>query len=355
VHIPHLLLHRATPTGPADPAADADHRRAVQDHLERCALPATVEAAAPSGWRLRWQTPDHEPSVTLVVPTRNGLKLLRRCIDSVFELTRYANFDLIVIDNGSDDRATLRYLDQLRRRQRVRVHRDDRPFNYAALNNAAVRMTNSSFVALVNNDIEVISPDWLTEMVGLAALPGVGAVGARLWYGNRTLQHAGVVLGIFGVAGHVHRRLPRDRTGYAGRAALLQNFSAVTAACMVVRRSHYLAVGGLDEKNLAVDYNDVDFCLRLREAGLRNVWTPQAELFHHESATRGAKRTPQQRERYAAETAWMRQRWGRLLTRDPAYNPNLTLAGLQFSLSASPRVSLTRPWFDDPAPADPPE
>ena len=215
--------------------------------------------------------------------------------------------------------------------------RDDSEFNYSKLNNLAVAAARGDVVGLINNDIEVITPNWLSEMVSIACQPGVGAVGARLWYPDRTLQHGGVVLGIGGVAGHAHKRLPNDRGGYFERAALIQSFSVVTAACLIVQKKHYLAVNGLNEAELKVAFNDVDFCLRLREAGLRNVWTPYAELFHHESATRGEDTNPEKQQRFAGEVRYMMERWGDALTHDPAYNPNLTLVHEDFSLAWPPR------------------
>lgn len=214
--------------------------------------------------------------------------------------------------------------------------RDDREFNYSALNNVAVREARGEYIGLINNDIEVITPDWLSEMVAIASQSGVGAVGARLWYPDYTLQHGGVILGIGGVAGHSHKRLPKQRRGYFERAALMQSFSAVTAACLVVKKKHYLAVGGLDEINLKVAFNDVDFCIRLRELGLRNVWTPYAELFHHESATRGNDVQPEKQSRFQSEVRYMLARWKDVLQRDPAYNPNLTLEHEDFSLACPP-------------------
>jgi GT2 family glycosyltransferase len=199
-------------------------------------------------------------------------------------------------------------------------------------------VARGDLIALVNNDIEVISPDWLSEMVGLALQPGVGAVGARLWYPGMTLQHGGVVLGIGGVAAHANKGLPRGLNGYAGRAALIQSFSAVTAACLVVRKAAYQQVGGLDEVHLAVAFNDVDFCLRLVEAGYRNVWTPYAELLHHESATRGEDIAPEKRERFQRESGYMQERWRDLLQHDPAYNPNLTVDSEDFGYAWPPRV-----------------
>jgi GT2 family glycosyltransferase len=212
------------------------------------------------------------------------------------------------------------------------------PFNFSALNNSAVLNARGVFLGLVNNDIEVIAPRWLDEMVGLAQQPGVGAVGARLLYPNGTVQHGGVICGILGIAGHAHRDLPQGEHGYFGRARLIQSVSAVTAACLVIRKSIYEEVGGLDEANLKVAFNDVDFCLRISEAGYRNVWTPYAELTHHESATRGVENSPEKQQRFQGEVKYMGRRWGRHLLNDPAYNPNLTLEYEDFSLAWPPRV-----------------
>jgi O-antigen biosynthesis protein len=183
-------------------------------------------------------------------------------------------------------------------------------------------------------------------MVSLAARPGIGAVGARLWYSDGTLQHGGVIIGIGGGAGHAHKRLTRDEPGMMGRAQRLQALSAVTAACLVVRRSTYLAVGGLDEDAFVVAFNDIDFCLKLRAAGLRNLWTPFAELYHHESVSRGNDRHPSKKQRFERERAALQARWGTVLASDPAYNPNLTLNNENFGLADPPRVSLLRPWFE---------
>jgi len=276
--------------------------------------------------------------VTLIIPTRNGLALLRRCVSSVLEKTDYPNYEVLIVDNGSDDRDVLEFLDRVVADRRVQVRRDDRPFNFSALNNRAVEVARGELVGLINNDIEVVNRSWLTEMVGIALQPGVGAVGARLWYPDNTLQHGGIVLGVGGVAGHSHRRLPRGADGYFNRANLIQSLSAVTAACMIIRKRIYLEAGGLDEKHLAVAFNDVDFCLKVRELGYRNVWTPYAELYHHESATRGYEDSPEKRGRFATEVAYMKQRWGTILRNDPAYSPNLTLDREDFSIAWPPRL-----------------
>ncbi|MQT14261.1 glycosyltransferase family 2 protein [Segnochrobactrum spirostomi] len=334
VHVAEVLYHRLGPPIPQDTDLAL---AALREHLTRTGAAADAAADAQGGTRIRYSLPVPPPLVTILIPTRNGLALLTRCLASILEKTTYPAFEILVVDNGSDDPETLNYLRQMETDPRVRVVRDERPFDYAALNNAAARLARGSVLALVNNDIEVISPDWLDEMVSLAVRPETGAVGAALWYPDDRLQHGGIVLGIGGVAGHAFRFLRRGDRGYLGRAVLRQALSAVTAACLVVRKELYEAVGGLDETNLKIAYNDVDFCLRLRERGYRNVWTPYAELYHHESATRGLEDDPVKLTRFRAEFAYMQRRWGALLANDPAYNPNLTLEREDFSLAWPPR------------------
>jgi GT2 family glycosyltransferase len=347
-HVPHVLCHLEA----APASAPTASVKAVQAHLDRIGEAGRAEPMPGfDGVRVRFALPVPAPHVTLVIPTRNGLDLLRQCIDSILQRSRYPAYDIVVIDNGSDDPACLAWMQQAALADaRVRVRRDDSPFNFAALNNAAIAEARGEFVALVNNDIEVISPDWLEEMVALAARPGVGAVGARLWYGDGTLQHGGVVTGIGEGAGHAHKRLTRAEPGMMGRAQRLQMLSAVTAACLVVRRAHYEAVGGMDAGFFAVAFNDVDFCLRLRQQGLRNLWTPFAELFHHESVSRGSDRRPEKKQRFERERDAMQARWGASLQLDPAYNPNLTLNNENFALASPPRVSLQTPWFQRDTP-----
>jgi O-antigen biosynthesis protein len=346
-HIAHVLYHwRIVPgstagAGTEKPYALTAGIRAVEDHLARAGVRATVgQLASDIGiLRVRYAPPSPAPLVSIIIPTRDGVELLRQCIESIFEKNTYPNFEIVVVDNGSVKPETLAYFETLRARPNVRVIRDDRPFNFSALNNAAAALAQGEFVCLLNNDIEVISPDWLEELVSLAAQPGNGAVGACLWYPNNTLQHGGVVLGLGGVAGHMHYKMRRGTFGYFGRAVAAQNVSVVTAACLVIRKSIYEEVGGLDEQ-FAVAFNDVDFCIRVRKAGYRNVWTPHAELYHHESATRGSDMAPEKFQRFQREVRLMENRWGDVLLHDPAYNPNLSLDTSKppFALADQPRI-----------------
>ncbi|MBL8498586.1 glycosyltransferase [Nitrosomonas sp. JL21] len=340
-HIPRILYHVRAPSHPTGTSTiDSDVQmaglRALNEHFQRRGILATAESNG-AYYRVRYALPNDQPSVTLIIPTRNGVQLLRQCITSIIEKTTYQNYDILIVDNNSDDAATLQYFSELEEKGHARILRDSRPFNYSALNNNAVRHARGEFVGLLNNDVEVITPDWLSEMLAIAAQPGVGAVGARLWYPDDTLQHGGVILGLGGIAAHSHKHLPRQKADQSVRVSCTQNLSAVTAACLLVRKSIYEQVGGLEEQNLQVAFNDVDFCLRLLEAGYRNVWTPHAELYHHESATRGYENTPEKMARFRTEIEYIKQRWSHLLFNDPAYNPNLTLDREDFSLADPPR------------------
>lgn len=346
-HLPYILYHWRVTTGSTamgigeKPYALQTSEAALSDHLDRTGRGGKVLQTTGEYFRIRYSIPSPAPLVSIVIPTRNGLTLLRRCIDSLKEKTRYPSYEILVVDNQSDDLETLRYLKQIVSAGDARVIRYDLPFNYSALNNFAVKETRGSYLCLMNNDIEIISEDWLDEMVSQAARPEIGAVGAKLYYSNNTIQHAGVILGMGGVAGHLYSRIERSSDGYMSRLLLVQNISAVTAACMVVRKDIYEEAGGLDEKNLPVAFNDVDFCLRLLERGYRNLWTPFAELYHHESATRGPEDTPEKQKRFQREVAYMQTRWRQQLLNDAAYNPNLTLDSAWPNL-ATPRIS--KPW-----------
>ena len=230
------------------------------------------------------------------------------------------------------------YFEQLKA-QGIGIIRDDGPFNYSALNNRAAKQAKGEFLCLMNNDIEIITPNWLEEMLSFAALPDVGAVGTRLWYPNdQGLQHGGVIIGMGGVAGHAHSKSPKGHAGYFGRIALHHRLLAVTAACLLIRKSHYEKVGGLDEK-LAVAFNDVDFCLRLHQAGFACIYTPFAEMVHHESASRGDDLTGERHQRFVSEVHFMMDRWQDRLNDDPFFSPNLSLAHGDFRPALKSRVA----------------
>ena len=343
-HIPRILYHwRMHPESTAQskdvkPYAILARVRALNKHFQRQDVKAKVESVD-YGYRAHYSLPDNLPLISLIIPTRNGFKLIRQCVESILNKTTYSNYEILIVDNGTDDLETLQYLDKLQSDVRIRVLRDERPFNYSALNNAAVKLAQGELLGLLNNDLEVISPEWLSEMVSIALQPRVGAVGAKLYYPNNTLQHGGAIVGLLGCCGHSHKHLLRHGRGYSDRASLIQSFSVVTAACLVIEKSIYEEVGGLNESELKVAFNDVDFCLRVRESGYRNVWTPYAELYHHESATRGCDDTPEKMARNTKEVEYIQKRWGALLLNDPAYSPNLTLDFEDFSLAWPPRVN----------------
>ena len=269
------------------------------------------------------EIPSPPPRVSLIIPTRDGADVLATCVRSIRALTRYPDYEIVIVDNGSVQDETKRLFAELAADPAIRILARPEPFNFSRLNNAAAREATGSILALVNNDIEVTHGEWLGEMVALAVQQGVGCVGARLLYPDGRLQHGGVVIGLGGVAGHAHRFVRADDPGYLQRLRAVHEVSAVTAACLAIRREVFDAVGGLDEE-LTVAFNDVDFCLKVRAAGYRNLWTPFAELIHHESASRGRDLTPVKARRFADEYATMQRRWGAQLLNDPYYSPHLT-------------------------------
>ena len=344
-HIPHVLYHRRVfpQSGSFSasnlPRATRAARRAVQDHLDRLGTGASVVPlpGLDSYSRVIYPLPPVPPPVTLIVPTRDKVELLSQCINSLLARTEYPDFNVIIVNNRSCEAETLAYFASLERNSRVKILAFDREFNYSAINNFAIGQARGNVIGLVNNDIRVIEPGWLKEMVSHALRPEVGAVGAKLLYPDDRVQHAGVITGINGVADHAHRFRARHDVGYFGRLVLTQDYSCVTAACLVMRKTVYEEVGGLDETNLRVSFNDVDLCLRIRDKRYLVVWTPHAELYHVESASRGRDTHPEQAERARNEVRYMKMRWGDSLLCDPYYNPNLSLDNVGFNLAFPPR------------------
>jgi glycosyltransferase involved in cell wall biosynthesis len=349
-HIPKLLYHwRAVPGSTALQLTEKSYpveaaRRALEDHFQRLGERVELVPVPGDHWRIRYPLPSPAPLVSLIIPTRNAVTFVRQALRSILDKTDYPNFEVIVVDNNSDEPETIAFLAELTAGSdpRIRVLGYGAPFNYSAINNFAVREAHGDVVGLLNNDIEVINGDWLSEMVSQAVRPGIGAVGAMLYYPLNTVQHAGVILGLGGVAGHPFKEFPRGDHGQKNRLRLVQNYSAVTAASMVIRKDRFLEVGGFNEKDLPIAFNDVDLCCKLIAAGYRNLWTPHAEFYHHESATRGVEDTPEKKARFQSEIDYMMNTWGSLLMNDPAYNPNLTLVGEDFSPAYLSRA--TKAW-----------
>ena len=344
-HIPRVLYHwRVHPESTAGgtdvkPYAMNAGQRALQDHLQRTGSAAQVKLDSSGYYRVLHPLPKQKPLVSIVILTHNAKKLLKKCIDSILGKTDYNNYEIVIVDNRSSEPGALRYLKSLGKNAKIRLIRDECPFNYSALNNAAVSSARGDILCFLNNDIEIITEGWLSEMVSHAVRTDIGAVGAKLLYPNGKIQHAGIITGLGGVAGHAFKSYPNTSRGYMSRLMVSQNYSAVTGACLVIEREKFFSVDGFDEVNLPVAFNDVDFCLKLVQAGYRNLWTPFATLYHHESATRGDDLAPAKYEKLMEWDDFMKQRWGAALKHDPAYNPNFTLEYEDFSLAWPPRVN----------------
>ena len=346
-HLPRILYHwRAIPSSTAVSINAKNYavgaaKLALSEYWQRHGSTVSIEPIGSGHFITHHPLPDSPPLVSILIPTRNRGDLLRHCIDTLFRRTDYKKFEVLVIDNDSDEPDTLEYLEALSAEGKVRVLHFHGVFNFAAINNWAAQHAHGECLCLLNNDVAPISPGWLTEMVVHALRPEIGAVGALLYYPNDTIQHAGVFLdGV--AAGHLYQRYPRGFAGYVNRARLVQNLSAVTAACLVVRKQIWDEVEGMDASLFAVAFNDVDFCLRVAARGYRSLWTPRAELYHHESASRGEDESPEKAARFRAEIAHLQARWGNLLGCDPAWNPNLALDGSRIRLADPPRLG--KPW-----------
>ena len=360
-HVAEVLYHRLQGSGhtrKSVPELLASGQDALQRHFDRLGLAVEVRPGPfPPSFRTRWPLPEAKPLVSILVPTRNQLGFLQRCVESVIEKTKYPAYEIIVIDNSSDDADTCRYLDAIASREaelagRLRVLRQPGPFNFSAMNNAAARIARGEYLLLLNNDTAALHEDWLDEMLSHAVRPDVGIVGAKLLYPDGKIQHAGVILGMRGPAEHPFINRPPEDRGYFGRAQLVQNLSAVTGACLLVRKGVFDQVGGLDETDFKVSYNDIDLCLKVREAGLRIVFTPFALLLHEGSASQKGKveaaKDDAKLKRFAAEKAAMYRKWLPALAFDPAYNRHLSLASTDFLLDDQQCLSWDPEWRPRP-------
>jgi glycosyltransferase involved in cell wall biosynthesis len=357
-HIPYVLYHWRAIAGSTalameqkDYAKDAQVRL-LASHFQRAGMDVAILPTVTSYWRIQYPLPQPPPLVTLIIPACNRFELFRRCIESIQQKTTYPRCELIVVDDQSEDPHLREYLYQLAREGRVTVLCSEVPGNEAAMWNWAVRHAHGEVIGLLSSALEIISPDWLEEMVSHVLRSEIGAVGAMLYSPNETIQHAGIILGLSeaGIAGHAYAGKPRGYTGGKGRALLLQNLSAVSAACLMLRRELFQQVGGLDEKHLPVAFYDIDLCLRVRELGYRNLWTPYAELYQTNSASQEDEETPERRVQVKAAAAYLQQRWGELLAHDPAYNPNLALDKESFRLAFPPQIQ--KPWLAKQMPFD---
>lgn len=331
VHIPKILHHNIKEKISAkenndDEISNIELNLLKNFFIKKDPTVTVVHGLAPKTYRVRRTIKGKEPLVSILIPTKDNHNLLKTAVLSILKKTTYANYEIIIINNDSKEKETYNLFDELKKiYSRVKVIDYNLPFNYSAINNFGEQHAKGDLLCLLNNDIEVISNEWLTEMCSQAIRPEIGCVGAKLLYSNDTIQHAGVVLGIGGVAGHILKNSPKSSRGYTNRLVCIQNYLAVTAACLVVKRSIFQAVGGLNEKQLAIAFNDVDFCLKVYTAGYRNLWTPYAELYHHESVSRGSDAiSPEKIRRLYLETEYMLQNWTYLINKDPFYNINLT-------------------------------
>ena len=346
VHVPKLLYywrsHKASVASDisAKPYAIAAAKGAVADHLTRCGFhnfEIKSTRAFDTIFEIKYEIKS-EDKISILIPNKDHVSDLRRCIDSIKERSTYENYEIIVIENNSTEKETFDYYQTLSQQENITVVTYTGAFNYSGINNFGAGFAKGEYLLLLNNDTQVISMNWLEAMLMYAQRPDVGAVGAKLYYGDRTIQHAGIVVGLGAhrTAGHTHYKINYDNLGYMGKLCYAQNVSAVTGACLMVKKSIYEALGGLDE-SFRVALNDVDFCLRVREKGYLNVFTPFAELYHYESASRGVDVVDQEKaRRYEEECALFRARWKELLAKgDPYYNPNFSLDHSDYALKVS--------------------
>lgn len=347
VHIPKLLYYWRCHEGSvasgidAKPYVVAAAKGAVADHLRRHGFThfqITSTKAFETIFKIRYEIIG-DPMISIVIPNKDHAADLKRCITSILEKSTYENYEIVIVENGSETKEIFEYYTSLKEYDNIRVVTYEKPegqngFNYSAVNNFGVKQTKGDYILLLNNDTEVITVNWMEELLMYAQREDVGAAGGKLYYGNKTIQHAGVVLqlGAHRTAGHSHYGQSRENLGYMGRLCYAQNVSAVTGACLLVKKSLFEEAGGLDE-SFAISLNDVDFCLKLREKGLLNVFTPFAELYHYESVSRGLDDSGEKAERYNRESAHFREKWKTVLEKgDPYYNPNFSLDRSDFAL-----------------------
>ena len=339
VHIPRILYHwRVHSASTADNPASKMYayeagKRAIEGNLERSGVRGVVSLRQDYGFYDVHYPVEGEPLVSILIPNKDQKETLMHCIHSVLETSTWKNLEILIIENNSEQEETFACYRELEKDPRIRILTyPGKTFNYSAINNFGVQQAKGEYLLFLNNDIEVITPDWIEQMLGNCQRPEVGIVGAKLYYPDNTIQHAGIIIGIGGIAGHAFLGLARAKSGYLHKASLQMDYSAVTAACMMMKEEAFRKAGGFEEK-LTVAFNDVDLCLRTVEQGWLVVYDPHVEMYHYESKSRGAEDSEEKLRRFQQEIEFMRTRWIRLLKDgDPNYNPNLTLSKWNYSL-----------------------
>ena len=351
-HIPHVLYHwrifKGNHTFSTDNhnISDDSAYKALKEHYEILKEDVRILPVDnfPGCWKIKRQQKTILPKVSLIIPTRDRVEILKNCVDGLQKNTDYDDFEVIIVDNDSKEKKTLEYFDKISADSRIKILKVEGEFNYSKLNNLAVKEAKGEYLVFMNNDLEIIKNDWLKEMIYTFSEENVGIVGAKLYYSNNTIQHAGCVTGVYGVAGHIHKHLPKNSPGYFGRLGLIHNVSAVTGACLAISKKIFEEVNGFDEEKLKVSYNDVDLCLKVRDKGYKIIFNPEVELYHLESISRGKDESKYKKELNRNERREMISRYGEKLKYDPYYSVNLSLENEDVTYSFSPRK--TKPWRD---------
>ena len=340
-HIPKIFYHwRMTETSAAastsaKPYAYEAAKRALKDAMERrkIEIEGVYDGLRIGTYRVKYKIKG-SPEIAIIIPTKDKVEVLKECIESILTKTEYKHFKIFIIDNNSQEEKTFDYYETLKSFSLIKILEYNKPFNFSAIINFAVSKIDNEYILFLNNDTKVITSEWLSAMVEHIQRKEVGAVGAKLLYPDNTIQHAGVILGLgvgpYRVAGHSHKYISNSANGYFYRPHVIQNLSAVTGACMLTKKSLFVEVGGFDEKNLPIAFNDVDYCLKLRKKGYLIVYTPYAVLYHYESLSRGHEDTPEKQRRFLKEIKYMLKKWGQILNNDPYYNPNLSKRSEKF-------------------------
>jgi O-antigen biosynthesis protein len=331
-HIPHVLYHWRAIKGSTSHSMSSKNYaidagiKALKDHFSRTNQKVLVNQNVHNSYRVQWELPDPNPMVSIIIPTKDKIDILSTCVESVLNKTSYKNYEILIVDNNSESPETLEYLKTIQKNNKqVRILSYESEFNFSAIVNYGVSQSQGEVIVLLNNDTEVINEDWLNEMVSQCMRKEIGAVGAKLYYPNGQIQHAGVFLYEGHPGNHIYLKRDKNDPGYFNKLNLVQNYSAVTGACLAIRKDTYLEAGEFDEKNLKVAYNDVDFCLKVRELGYNNLWTPFAQLYHHESLSRGNDMSEKNWLRFKKEQSYMLSKWKDAMSKDPYFNPNLAI------------------------------